>query len=70
MGTGMGMGIMLRARLVLSKALIATVIIVNVKKAIFIVEDMAITGMVSVPKNECWHAILFSLQLIFQAGFD
>ena len=53
MGTGMGMGIMLRARLVLSKALIATVIIVNVKKAIFIVEDMAITGMVSVPKNEC-----------------
>ena len=53
MDMAMAMGTKLKERLVLSKALIATVITVNVKKAIFIVEDMAITGMVSVPKNEC-----------------
>ena len=40
MDMDMAMGTKLKERLVLSKALIAIVIIVNVKKDMFIVEDM------------------------------
>ena len=47
MGMGTGMGIMPKVLPVLSKDPIATVIIANVKKDIFIAVDMDIMDMVS-----------------------